>query len=178
MAADKDNDFDALDDFDLDADPNEISDNLSSEDAASGSTVDEAELEQYGVWVKVKPETVEDTMENVKTGDLADLDSTDTTLTEEEERLLSELEDETIADDVGLSEQEVAGLAEEIPEEETENLGGLGTMPSAIEKLGDIENDEPVEIDVGEELPELSAEKQDWIEEIEVPLSEDILVED
>ena len=182
MADGKDNDFDNLDDFDLDS---ELQDDTEIDFPSEDSTVDtesavgDEELEKYGVWVKVKPETVEDTLEDMQATDLADLDSTETTLTEEEEQLLSELEEETLEEDVGLSEEEISGLEQEPElEEEEEELGELGTMPSALDDLGDIESEDQTESEPGEELPELTVEGEEGIDEIEVPLSEDISIEE
>ena len=73
--------------------------NITSEPAGGA----EQHLEQYGVWVKVEPQTVEEETEENMAFELSDLQSDDeSALTEEEEQLLGELEDNAEDDLAGL----------------------------------------------------------------------------
>jgi hypothetical protein len=60
---------------------------------------DEDDLERYGVWVKVEPQAVEEEAEGDMDFELSDLDRGDeSALTEEEEQLLGELEEDEDSD--------------------------------------------------------------------------------
>ena len=64
----------------------------------------EEDLDQYGVWVKVGPEEIEEDLDE-GTFELSDLQEEDKHLTEEEEQLLGNLEEETKAEQ-GESEED------------------------------------------------------------------------
>ena len=161
MASDKEKRAELLDDFDLDTESlPEIDedDPLSDpfEDPRGGA--DAEELETYGVWVKVKPVTVEEHPEapadepelsdlgEADEPELSDLGDEDTMITDEEEELLNELEERETPEDEDISD--ISDLPELSDEDE-----------SAVE-LTDLSESE-----VGEE-------------EVEVPLSESTSIDE
>ena len=161
MAKKRDDSTDLLDDFDIESEslPDLEEDLLADQSTQSGSASDEGELEQYGVWVKVKPETILETPEEFKEGEITDLSSEESSLTEEEEDLLSELEEK---------------------ESSISEPSDIDKLPLADEDLVDLdsgESEDMLDYETSEELPELTSD-QDFTEqeEIEVPLSEDISI--
>jgi len=186
MASDKDKGTDILDDFDLDSDSlPDIEDDLLDDDSSIDlpSEAQEGELEQYGVWVKTEPETVEESPEEITESPLSDLggdletpaDREEEMLTQEEEELLSELEehDDIEDEDIPLDLPELG--AEEAGEEEEvevalsdstsidEDFGGLGDVADASPS-GDgdgsavLEKIEKELFDIKNELAELKKE--------------------
>ena len=161
-----------------------------------GDTEDDA-LEQYGVWVKIKPEEIEGNLEEEASFELSDLESSDEShLTEEEEDLLGELEvepspetstktgeeelpepgefglDKDIDMDMdSLPDLELEDLeAEEMPEPEEEI-----TLPTADEELEDFSLEEMPGPEAAEELPVLELEEE---AEIDLPLSDETNIVD
>jgi len=159
-----------------------------------GSPAGEKRLEQYGVWVKVKPREVTALPESESSFELSDLETPrgasagraatdENTLTDDEEKLLNELESELGPEEgsaeAGVPEEEPL-LAEEEELPDIETVGGESAAPSF----------EEAEI---EELPELEevqsargarpaggprAQRTQESGEVEVTLSEDALEED
>ncbi len=113
MASDKDKGTDILDDFDLDSDSlPDIEEDLLETDSSFDLPADaeEGELEQYGVWVKSEPETVEESPVELAEAPLSDIgddlevpgESDDEMLTQEEEDLLSELEEHDEGEEIDI----------------------------------------------------------------------------
>jgi pilus assembly protein FimV len=126
-----------------------------------GSPAGEKRLEQYGVWVKVKPRRVLDTPEREESFQLSDLDtpkgpsvakpsaSDESALTAEEEKLLDDLETELDVDksssDVLVPEEEPL-LAEEegeLPDIEGMSETGGASLGESEEELPSLEEAEP-----------------------------------
>ena len=135
---------------------------------ANTSPMNDSALEQYGVWVKVKPETIDETGEEKASGELVDLDTGEASLSEEEEQLLGELEEESLEEEIDLGGEDLSKLAD---------------MPSDTDDISDIESDDFSVTETPEDLPELSLEEapvleEQSLEEIEVPLSEEITIDE
>jgi pilus assembly protein FimV len=129
-----------------------------------GSPAGEKRLEQYGVWVKVKPRRVLDTPEQEESFQLSDLDTSrspsvakapapdESALTAEEEKLLDDLETELDGDksssDVLVPDEEPL-LAEEegeLPEiEGTSETGRASRTGESDEELPTLEEAEPAQ---------------------------------
>ena len=123
-----------------------------------GSPAGEKRLEQYGVWVKVKPRRVLDSPEQEESFRLSDLDTPraasatktpaadESALTAEEERLLDDLETELDGDKASsevLVPDEEPLLAEEEGElPDIEDMSGAGPAESE-EELPSLEDAEP-----------------------------------
>jgi pilus assembly protein FimV len=145
----------------------------------------EQHLEQYGVWVKVEPQNVEEETEENMAFELSDLQSDDeSALTEEEEQLLGELEDNAEDDLAGLSgleeDLEELGKGAVFADDEGEELT-VEDLDVDFDDLGD----ENLAEDAGalEGLPEMEGEEEFGIDidadtEIEVPLSDSAIVEE
>jgi pilus assembly protein FimV len=149
-----------------------------------GSPADEQKLEQYGVWVKVKPRDVTTAPALEESFELSDLESPKSSgsmpsvspqsalMTEEEEKLLDELQmeerEESAFDDAG-----DGGIS--VPEEEP--LLEDGELP-AIESAATRSESADLDLeDISEEtLPELEEDRESA--EVEVTLSEGIEEED
>lgn len=105
---------------------------------------EEGNLEQYGVWVKVKPEDVEEKQQADEEQDLPDFDTADDgELSLEEEDLLQDLEDELNpadldAEDIDFPEEEVI---DKVPEE---------PVSAEPEDLPDLDLDELEDLEVPE----------------------------
>ncbi len=141
MAVDQDKELD-LEDLDLDLEE-------AGSEQSRGQVLSENDLEQYGVWIKVKPHTVhEGAAQGEQEPRLESLgqeaaSSEDTALTEEEEELLGSLEESASAgpvevDDVGeisLPAEEDLGVLE--PEGEQVDLP-LSEEPAAGERFEDL----------------------------------------
>ena len=147
-------------------------------DNITESTNDE-ELEQYGVWVKVGPEDVEDNGIDDEF-ELASLSpdemSGEAMLTEEEEQLLGDLEEEEPADELGdLSEMTLDEFTDG-SDFSTEEAGSIDDAASdELGNLSDIELDEgSTEIDLDADLTELDNE----LESLDLPVAGDIDVPD
>jgi hypothetical protein len=135
---------------------------------ANTSSMNDAALEQYGVWVKVKPETIDETEKENVSGELVDLGTGEASLTEEEEQLLSELEEESLEEEIDLGGEDISELA---------------ATPSDTDDISDIGSDDFAVTETLEDLPELSLEEapvleEQGTEEIEVPLSEEITIDE
>jgi pilus assembly protein FimV len=141
-----------------------------------GSPASEKRLEQYGVWVKVKPREVIETAPLEDSFELSDLDASPGdsrssdggggALTAEEEQLLDELDTELSPDsesgDVFVPEEEPLLAEGELPD--IESAGGRSEAPTIA--LGQ---------ESEEELPELEEERElTSRSEVEVTLSEDL----
>ena len=149
MASDKDKGTDILDDFDLDSDSlpdiEDDLDNLLDDDSSIDipSEAEEGELEQYGVWVKSEPKTVEESPEEFTESSLSDLGSDLETsaegeeemLTQEEEELLSELEEHDGIEDEDIP-PELPELGPEEADEEDEVEVALSDSTSIDEDFG------------------------------------------
>jgi hypothetical protein len=158
-----------------------------------GSPAGEKKLEQYGVWVKVKPREVTELPESESSFELSDLEtprkaqggraaSDESALTDDEEKLLNELETE-----LGPEEGSASGVPEEEPllaeEEELpdiETVGGESAGPAfeeaEIEELPELQEVAPARgarTAGGQKAPR----GQDS-GDVEVTLSEDALQED
>ncbi len=163
----------------------EVTDEFSAEEAEN--------LEQYGVWVKAEPQDVEEQTQENMSFELSDLESGDeSALTEEEEQLLGELEEESdsdLGDLSGLEEdlEELGKGGEFVDAEEEEEL----TVEDLDVDLDELEQDTlPVSDDEGplEGIPDLDSETSGEAEqlgvdldreaEIEVPLSDSAVVEE
>ncbi len=158
-----------------------------------GSPAGEKKLEQYGVWVKVKPREVSELPESESSFELSDLEtpksasigraaSDESTLTDDEEKLLNELESELgpeeASAEVGVPEEEPL-LAEEEELPDIETVGGEGTAPAyedaGIEELPDLEEVPPAR---GARAGGQRSSRTRDSGEVEVTLSEDALEED
>ncbi len=146
MASDKDKGTDILDDFDLDSDSlPDIEDDLLDDDSSIDipSEAEEGELEQYGVWVKSEPETVEESLEEFTESSLSDLgndletsaEGEEEMLTQEEEELLSELEEHDGIEDEDIP-PELPELGPEEADEEDEVEVALSDSTSIDEDFG------------------------------------------
>jgi len=177
----------------LDSDQEEIAlsdrelDNVLKSADVTNSPLDaeDSNLEQYGVWVKVEPQNLEEEAEQNMSFELSDLDgSGEPALTDEEEQLLGELEedeDADIGDLSGLEDDleelgkgsafEEQGVEEELSVEDLDvDLEALGN--DSLEDGGELEGFAEME---GEESFGLETEPDT---EIEVPLSDSAIVEE
>jgi pilus assembly protein FimV len=160
-----------------------------------GSPAGEKKLEQYGVWVKVKPREVTELPENESPFELSDLEapksasagraaSDENTLTDDEEKLLNELESELGPEEgstgAGVPEEEPL-LAEEEELPDIETAGGESASPTfedaEIEELPEME-----EVQHGHSARAAGGQKAGArpreTGDVEVTLSEDALEED
>jgi pilus assembly protein FimV len=153
------------------------------------SPASERKLEQYGVWVKVKPRELTDAPPLEESFELSDLESPKTggksllakaqesALTAEEETLLNELETE-------LSPEGEAGENVLVPDEEP--LLAESELPDLESEPGAGANEIALGQSSDEELPELEEEQEPRSplsqaaepSEVEVTLSEDIVEKD
>jgi hypothetical protein len=142
-------------------------------------------LEQYGVWVKVEPQNVEEEAEENMAFELSDLESDDeSALTEEEEQLLGELEENAEDDLAGLSgleeDLEELGKGAAFADDEGEEL----TVEDLDVDLDDLGHDNlavPEDAGALEGLPEMEGEEEFGIDidtDIEVSLSDSAIVEE
>ena len=147
----------------------------------------EQNLEQYGVWVKVKPQNVEEEAEENMAFELSDLESDDeSALTEEEEQLLGELEENDENDLAGLSgleeDLEELGKGAAFADEEGEELT-VEDLDVDFDDLGDDNLAVPEDTAAMEGLPEMEGDEEFDIDieadtDIEVPLSDSAIVEE
>ena len=147
----------------------------------------EENLDQYGVWVKVEPQNVEEEAEENMAFELSDLESDhESALTDEEEQLLGELEDNDEDDLAGLSgleeDLEELGKGAEFADEEGEELT-VEDLDVDLDDLGDDNLAVPEEAGALEGLPEMEGEEEFGIDieadtDIEVPLSDSAVVEE
>ncbi len=147
----------------------------------------EQQLEQYGVWVKVEPQNVEEEAEENMAFELADLESDDeSALTEEEEQLLGELEENAEDDLAGLSgleeDLEELGKGASFAEDEGDELT-VEDLDVDFDDLGDDNLAVPQDAGAIEGLPEMEGEEEFGIDidadtDIEVPLSDSAIVEE
>ncbi len=145
----------------------------------------EENLEQYGVWVKVEPQNVEEEAEENMAFELSDLESDDeSALSEEEEQLLDKLEEndeDALAGLSGLEEDlEELGKGAAFADEEEEELT-VEDLDVDLDELGD--DNLAVLEDTGalEGLPEMEGEEELDIEadtDIEVSLSDSAIVDE
>jgi len=165
----------------------------SADIAGAEGPEDESNLERYGVWVKVEPQSVETEAEGNTAFELSDLGSSEqSTLTDEEEQLLGELEEETnvnIDDLSGLEEDlEELGKGTGFAEEQEEEELTVEDLDVELDELGEEALSVPEDAGIVEGLPELEGEagaeggdfdlNLDRESEIEVPLSDSAAVEE
>ncbi|UCF98787.1 MAG: hypothetical protein JSV89_04435 [Spirochaetaceae bacterium] len=179
----------------LDANEDEIALSDSELDSVlkSADITDEAgegaedNLDQYGVWVKVEPQDVGVEAEQNMAFELADLENNESTLTEEEEQLLGELEEDEeaeLGDLSGLEDDlEELGKGSAFEEESGEEELSVEDLDVDLDEL----SGDTLAIPEGtadlEGLPEMEAEEElslgmDSDAEIEVPLSDSAIVEE
>ncbi|MBN1835483.1 MAG: hypothetical protein JW820_06505 [Spirochaetales bacterium] len=165
-----------LDDGDTTLSSSELDDVLSSAEFQDMDAQDSS-LEQYGVWVKVKPEDLEAQEEGADAFGLSDLDTgVDTALTAEEEELLGELEDEPMeaGEFEGLeADLEALGRTEEPGGEDVEL-----SMDDLDVDLQDLDLEDTGGEESGGESFAESMEDLAGDQEIDLPLSEDAVVEE
>jgi len=157
----------------------------SASETTETSGAAEQDLEQYGVWVKVEPQNVEEEAEENMAFELSDLQSDDeSALTEEEEQLLGELEENDEDDLAGLSgleeDLEELGKGAAFADEEAEELT-VEDLDVDLDDLGDENLAVPEDTAALEELPEMEEEFGIDIAadtDIEVPLSDSAIVEE
>jgi len=147
----------------------------------------ERQLEQYGVWVKVEPQNVEEEAEENMAFELSDLESDDeSALTEEEEQLLGELEENAEDDLAGLSgleeDLEELGKGVAFADDEGDELT-VEDLDVSFDDLGDDNLAVPEDAGAIEGLPEMEGEEEFGIDieadtDIEVPLSDSAIVEE
>jgi pilus assembly protein FimV len=153
---------------------------------------DDDNLEQYGVWVKVEPEKIEASADEIPF-ELADLEvSGETELTDEEEELLGELESD-LEPRLGEEESpELEGPEELTPEDvsltELEEIGMEGGSEEAEEIEFSAEGEEVESLPDLESELELLAEEEDLAlpgaddeleeDELDLPLSEDTTLDE
>ncbi|MBN2553747.1 MAG: hypothetical protein JXB06_13300, partial [Spirochaetales bacterium] len=145
---------------------------------------DEDNLEQYGVWVKVEPKDVEQETEPGMTFELSDLEGgSGSALTEEEEQLLGELEEDEEADLGDLSgledDLEELGKGSAFEEQSGEEDLSVEDLDVDLDELGG----DSLSMPEMEELPDLEEEEELGLgveaeTEIEVPLSDSSIVEE
>ncbi|MFI5367459.1 MAG: hypothetical protein ACHQ1F_00465 [Spirochaetia bacterium] len=159
-----------------------------------GSPAGEKKLEQYGVWVKVKPRKVTELRESESPFELSDLEAPkgasagraapdENTLTDDEEKLLNELESELGPEEgptgAGVPEEEPL-LAEEEELPDIETVGGENASPTfedaEIEELPELEDVQPARGGraAGGQKPRRPQDSGD----VEVTLSENAVEED
>jgi pilus assembly protein FimV len=189
-----------LDDEEITLSSSELDDVLSSAEIDEPDAGrEEGSLEQYGVWVKVKPEDLRPGEEGREDFGLADFDSEeDAELTPEEEELLGELEDETVGggefegldadlEELGRSvEAEPSGFDSGLEEQEEElsvedldvDLESLDLERPLDQPGGDLEPLPDLEEPGSglDTLEDLSLDQEE--SEIEFPLSERAAVEE
>ena len=159
----------------------ELDDVLKSADITSETTqAEQGNLEQYGVWVKVEPHNIEEEAEQNMSFELSDLDSSsESALTEEEEQLLGELEEDEetdLGDLSGLEDDlEELGKGSAFEEQGGEEELSVEDLDVDLEELSDDSGDLEV-------LPEMGGEEDLSLETapdtIEVPLSDSAIVEE
>ena len=144
------------------------------------SEEEQSDLEQYGVWVKVEPHNIEEEAEQNMSFELSDLDSSsESALTEEEEQLLGELEEDEetdLGDLSGLEDDlEELGKGSAFEEQGGEEELSVEDLDVDLEELSDDSGDLEV-------LPEMGGEEDLSLETapdtIEVPLSDSAIVEE
>ncbi len=126
-----------------------------------GSPAGEKKLEQYGVWVKVKPREVTGIPESESPFELSDLEAPksasvsrsapdENTLTDDEEKLLNELESELGPEEESIGaavpeEEPLLAEEEELPDIETVGgeSAGLAFEEAEIEELPELEEVQP-----------------------------------
>ncbi|MGD0724666.1 MAG: hypothetical protein ABSB63_03805 [Spirochaetia bacterium] len=159
-----------------------------------GSPAGEKKLEQYGVWVKVKPREVTELPEAESSFELSDLETPrkasgdraardENALTDDEEKLLNELESELGPEEgsaeVGVPEEEPL-LAEEEELPDIETVGGESAAPTfeeaEIEELPELEEVQPARVARAAVGQKASRTRDSG--EVEVTLSEDAHEED
>ena len=150
----------------------ELDDVLSSADLHSESgDAGEPDLEKYGIWIKVEPQTLEGAPESEEAFDLSDLEAEaeggkEGKLTAEEEELLGELESESSAEAGGIEPADFEGLEKDLrqtgkPEEDLTAADldlGLEELPpeQGEESLGERPEAE-IEVPLSEKMPALDA---------------------
>jgi pilus assembly protein FimV len=142
---------DSSDREDIALSTSELDDVLSSADLHDESgDAGEPDLEKYGIWIKVEPQTLESAPEPEEALELSDLEAEtaggrEAKLTAEEEELLGELESESSAETGGIeaAADMDLGLEELAPEPGEESLGEL---PEA-----------EIEVPLSEKMPALDA---------------------
>jgi len=159
-----------------------------------GSPAGEKKLEQYGVWVKVKPREVTELPEIESPFELSDLETPksasagrtapdENTLTDDEEKLLNELESELGPEEestgAGVPEEEPL-LAEEEELPDIETVSGENVSPTfeeaEIEELPELEEVQPARGARAAGGQKTSRPQDSG--DVEVTLSEDALEED
>jgi hypothetical protein len=151
----------------------------------SASVTSEPNLEQYGVWVKVEPQNVEEEAEENMAFELSDLESDDeSALSEEEEQLLGKLEEndeDHLAGLSGLEEDlEELGKGTAFADEEGEELT-VEDLDVDLDELGDDNLAVPEDTGALEGLPEMEGEEEldiDADTDIEVSLSDSAIVDE
>jgi len=160
---------DSADREDIALSTSELDDVLSSAELRSESgEAGDPDLEKYGIWIKVEPQTLESAPEPEEAFELSDLEAEaeggkQAKLTAEEEQLLGELESESAEEAGGLESADFEGL-----EKDLQQLGKAA--PPAEEELTVADLDLGVEELTAEPGEESLAELPEA--EIEVPLSE------
>jgi pilus assembly protein FimV len=173
MAVDHDKELD-LEDLDIDL-----------EDAGAGqsggSALAEDDLEQYGVWVKVEPRTVDEgTPSRAEETRLESLDvdasAQDDGLTEEEERLLGKLEESTpeapALEDLGdlpVPEEHDAGLLQADTEQVELSLSDDAASPDRFDDIETLDQDLGMRPQHGPDA--VAAARADVLQKIEVELA-------
>ncbi len=159
-----------------------------------GSPAGEKKLEQYGVWVKVKPREVTELPESESSFVLSDLEAPksasaaraapdENILTDDEEKLLNELESELGPEEgptgAGVPEEEPL-LAEEEELPDIETVGGESSgatfEDAEIEELPELEEIQPARGARAGGRPKATRAQDSG--DVEVTLSEDALEED
>jgi len=146
---------------------------------------EESNLEQYGVWVKVEPHNIEEQAEQNMSFELADLgSSSESALTEEEEQLLGELEEDEetdLGDLSGLEDDlEELGKGSAFEEQGSEEELSVEDLDVDLEALSDETLEETGDL---EGFPDIGGEEELSLEiepdtEIEVPLSDSAIVDE
>jgi hypothetical protein len=133
------------------------------------------DLDQYGVWVKAGPETVEEESADLEGFELSDLSEEGAELTSEEEELLGDLESgtpepdeepldinlDTVEEDFSLDDMDDLSIPEESPKEESL----------------DLDFDDPKEMSLSEEPAEsneFDMEEKDFLQEDSLDLDFDL----
>jgi len=160
----------------------ELDDVLSSAEFQDMDAEDDS-LEQYGVWVKVKPEDLGAKPEDQDVFGLSDLDvGEDSSLTAEEEELLGELEDEPMeaGEFEGLeADLEELGRSVESGDSPSEEEIPVDDLDADLQDLS-FEDSDAEGTEALDDLPEfdMGADELSADQEIEVPLSEEAVVEE
>jgi pilus assembly protein FimV len=142
-------------------------------------------LEQYGVWVKVEPHDLEEEATQNMSFELSDLDSnSESALTEEEEQLLGELEEDEESDLGDLSgledDLEELGKGNAFAEQGEEEELSVEDLDVDLEELSEESLGDTSDLD---DFPDLGGEEDLGLEmepdtDIEVPLSDSSIVEE